>query len=108
MKKNLFKILFFIALVLLILTNIFWLYSSIDVAVGHEYYKVSCEEWHKDAIILEELLSDNYNYDNMINYLKGKRVVYTEFKKGDFFVVQLNSFTLIYDKNGELIEEKSF
>ena len=54
MKK--WKWSFFVTLVLLVATNIFWLYSIIDAGVTYTYQQVSYDEKSKAVIILGELI----------------------------------------------------
>ncbi|MBQ0768055.1 MAG: hypothetical protein KBT58_02115, partial [Bizionia sp.] len=68
MKKT-YKILFWITLLFLFLTNIFWLYKTIDTAVGHNYYKVSCNEYYTDMLKFRQIIETKLTKKEAIAFL---------------------------------------
>jgi hypothetical protein len=53
---NQWKVSFFVAVVVLIATNIFWLYSAIDAGVTYTYQQVSLDEKSKAVGMLSALV----------------------------------------------------
>ena len=78
--------------------------NTIDNAVGHNYYQVSCEEWQKDNHELKKLLPLDSDYSKMLQLIESKGLEFDEFEKGENKVVQFHSFDLVYGKTGELLE----
>ena len=58
MKK--WKTLFFISLVLLVVSNLFWIYTSLDAGVTQTYQNDSIEKQEKVINILGEMLVEGY------------------------------------------------
>jgi hypothetical protein len=100
--KHTYKILFWITLTILVISNIFWIYQTIDNAVGQNYYQVSCDEYHKDMIEFKKILETKSTKEEAIGFLKRYNVEYDNFQKGTEYIVTLNSFALIFDANGKL------
>jgi hypothetical protein len=96
--------LFWISVILFIGTNLYWLYTTIDNAVGHNYYQVSCEAWQKDNKELKKLLPLDVYYSEMLGLLENKDLDFYEFEKGDNKIIQFSSIDLIYGKTGELLD----
>ncbi|MCB9034426.1 MAG: hypothetical protein H6553_11350 [Chitinophagales bacterium] len=101
---KIYKILFWITLVFLFLTNLFWIHNKMDTAVGHSYYKDSCEAYKNDLTELQKLLSEGLNKTEMLNYLDSNKIVYNAFEKGNEYIIQFTSFDLVYDNTGNLIK----
>lgn len=64
------KISFWIAVTLLIVSKIFWIYLVIDTAVGHEYYQASCAEFKEKSDILYTTLDGFENIDDLTAFLE--------------------------------------
>ena len=89
-----YKNLFWISILILIFSNIFWTYTTIDNAVGQNYYKVSCDEYSKDAISLRKILKLKSDKFAVVKFLENNKIEYESFEKGSDFVIMLNSFDL--------------
>lgn len=101
---NRYKSLFWATIIILILSNVYWLYQTVDNAVGHSYYQVNCEEWKDDLKELKKVLPIELNKNDMVNFLAHKDIAYNGFAKGEEFVIQLHSFDFVYNQNGQLIQ----
>jgi hypothetical protein len=101
--KSHWKILFWISIVLLIVTNLLWLYNTIDNAVGHHYYSIGCEEYRQDAEVCHHLLASSASKDEVIRLLDSGEIHYETFDKGTEFIISLHSFDLVFDKDGRLV-----
>ena len=102
--KNKYKVSFWLCIIVLIGTNIFWHYQTIDNAVGHNYYTLSCEEYKKDTDQFVKILGLNQSENDMISFLEKTDIKYNGFEKGEDYVVQFNSFDFIFWKDGKLKE----
>lgn len=101
--KRTYKILFWITLIILVLSNLFWIYQTIDNAVGQNYYKVSCDEYYQDMLRFKQVLETKSTKREAINFLESNNVEYESFHKGIEFIITFDSFELKYDTNGKLI-----
>ena len=101
--KSTYKILFWITLTILVLSNTFWIYQAIDNAVGHSYYKVSCDEYYQDMLRFKQILDAKTTKMEAINFLKKNKVEFASFQKGAEFIITFDSFALEYDTDGRLI-----
>ncbi len=73
MKK--WKILFFTSLVLLVVTNLFWLYKSIDIGITQTYQGDSTEKQEEVIGILSELIIEGakkYSQEDILFLLRQK------------------------------------
>ena len=102
-----YKILFWVALTILVISNIFWFYQTIDNAVGKGYYKVSCDEYYNDMIEFKKILQTQKTKNEIVDFLERYHVKYDSIQKGTDFIITLNSFSITFDKKGnqKLIEE---
>ncbi len=105
--KSRWKISFWIGIVILLLTNIFWIYQVVDNAIGMTYYKDSCEDFQSDMIQLKSILEKKTTKESAINFLEQNGVDYNSFPKGNEFIIQLNSFDMIFNENGELTKSET-
>lgn len=101
--KYRWKILFWVSLGLLVLSNIFWIYVILDNAVGMTYFKDTCTKHEGDMLVLKGILETKLTKENTISFLNQHKVKFESFPKGDEFVIQLNSFDIIFNKEGHLI-----
>ncbi|MGK7391379.1 MAG: hypothetical protein ACNS60_13570 [Candidatus Cyclobacteriaceae bacterium M2_1C_046] len=106
--KSIWKILFWICLVLLLATNISWLYHTIDVAVGHGYYQVSCNEYQKDILSLKQILYTKKSKKEALEFLDAYKIDHEGFQKGEDFIISLSSFQLIYGPDGRLKPSENY
>lgn len=104
--KQTYKIRFCLTLVILVLSNIFWVYQTIDNAVGHTYYKVSCEEYYQDMLKFKQIVETKSTRKEAINFLKINKIKYESFQKGTEYIIIFNSFALVYDEKWELISSE--
>lgn len=95
-----FKILFWITLGLFVISNTFWIYQTIDNAVGHSYYKVSCDEYYNDMVEFKKILGTLKTKKETIGFLENYNVKYDSIQKGTDFIITLNSFSVTFDNNG--------
>lgn len=105
--KSRWKIAFWISITILLLSNLFWLYQIIDNAVGMTYFKDSCTNYQDDMIELKRILDYKDSKKTAIEFLELHRVKYDSFQKADNFIIQLNSFDMIYDKNEQLLKSET-
>lgn len=106
--RSTWKVLFWGCLFLLVATNIFWLYHAIDVAVGHGYYQVSCNEYQKDMLSLKQILNSKTSKKEALEFLDIHKITYSAFQKGEEYIISLSSFELTYDSDGKLISAVTF
>ena len=102
MKRS-YKILFWTTLIILVISNIFWIYQTIDSAVGQNYYMDSCDEYYQDMLKFKQILETKSTKREAINFLKTNNVEYKSFQKGTEFIISFDSFALEYDRDGKLI-----
>ena len=98
-----YKILFWATLTILLISNVFWIYHTIDNAVGQSYYKVGCDEYYHDALKFKQILEKKSSKREAIDFLKTNKVEYDSFQKGTQFIITFDSFALEYDTTGKLI-----
>ena len=78
------KKLFFITLVLLIVSNLFWLYSTIDAGVTYTYKQVSLEEKSKAINMLGSLIvkgGQKYTKRDILHILRQANKKHLSWKK---------------------------
>ncbi len=107
MKIN-WKFFFGGSLILLISSNLFWMYQILDNSISHSYYQESCEKYDLDRNNLLEIISRLETKDAVINFLSNYNIEFDSFKKSDHFIISLNSFQLEYNRNGKLIDKNKF
>lgn len=93
---------FWISIIILILSNLFWIYQAIDNAVSMSYYRDSCEDYQSDMVELKRILDTKKTKEAAINFLEQYKVTYDSLSKGEEFIIHLNSFYMTFDKNGQL------
>jgi hypothetical protein len=103
--KNIWKFLFWICLIITIVSNVFWIYNTLENAVGNNYYKVSCEEYYKDVSILKVIIEKKETKKELISFLENNNVKFESFSKGAENIIVLNSFSIAFDKNGNKTNE---
>ena len=103
--KNRFKILFWISIVILIITNLFWLYQLLDTSIGHTYYKVSCEEYENDLDQLKKVTDSLTTKKQTLQFLKESKIELDTLQKGRIFHVNFKSFSLSFDESGKRFED---
>ncbi len=64
------KISFWIAVTLLVVSNLFWIYQVIDNAVGHKYYQVNYKEYKENSDILKATLISFDNKNDLTSFLE--------------------------------------
>nr|WP_319571723.1 hypothetical protein [uncultured Draconibacterium sp.] len=101
MKRS-YKILFWMTLTILVISNIFWFYKTIDNAVGQSYYMDSCDEYYQDMHKFKQILETKSTKREAINFLKTNNIEYESFQKGTKFIISFDSFALEYDTDGKL------
>lgn len=99
---------FWFCLIILVATNLFWVYEILDNAVDKSYYKVVCNENHEDMLKLKSVLDTKKNKQLTIKFLNEHKIKYESFQKGENFVIQLSSFELIFNSKGLLEESRIF
>lgn len=104
MKKP-YKTAFRISIVILLLSNIFWFYKRMEAGLGHDYYKVSHEEYHKDLIQLKKIITPIQNKEEAITFLKLHKIEFDTLSKGTDFNVLFKSFTLSFGADGKIKKE---
>jgi len=100
--KRTYKILFWFTLTILVVSNIFWIYQTIDNSVGYTYYKVSCDEYYQDMLEFKQILETKSTKKEAIDFLELNKVEYDSFQKETEFIITFNSFALIFDEKGIL------
>lgn len=99
---------FWVCLILLFASNLFWVYEILDNAVDKNYYKVVCNENYEDMLKLKSVLDNKKKKELTLNFLNENKIGYESFHKGEEFVVQLSSFELIFNSEGVLKESRIF
>ena len=99
MKKN-WKILFWIALIILVISNVFWAYITVNNAVGQSYYKVTCDEYYHDMIEFKKILETQKTKNEIIDFLIDYEVKFDTVQKGNDFTITMNSFSIKFDNKG--------
>ena len=102
MFKNKWKLSFFISLVFLILSNLFWFYAVVDQAISYSYLSDSNDYANKSIKSLGELIvkgADKYSQKDILHLLR-------QANPDEFIVVEDNVITTEYSKftfeNGKL------
>ena len=70
------KILFFVGLSLLVISNLFWIYIAIDAGISQTYQKETLEEKQKAVIVLGDLIvkyGQNYSKKDILHILRQYR-----------------------------------
>ena len=104
--KHPWKKLFWISLIILVISNLFWLYKTVDISVGHNYYEESCDGYYKDMTQFKKILDNYQTKRELIDFLESNHVRFDSIQKGSDFIVTFNSFSITFDKNGKQ-EEKA-
>lgn len=104
---KIWKISFWITLILLLVSNLFWVYQVIDTAVGHGYYQVNCEEYKSNSDILEFTLRSYSSKDELIRFLEDKNIQFETYHKADNenYVV-IGKLGIQFDDDGNRINEE--
>ena len=105
--KNKWRSLFWISLVVLIISNLFWFYQTIDSAVGRSYLEVSCNEYEKDMLLYKKIVESKKNKLELLQFLKKNNIDVVGFQKGEGYIISFNSFSVEYDEKGNKINEQT-
>ena len=73
---KIWKVLFFVVLSLLLISNVFWIYNTIDAGVSHTYQKVTLEEKQEAVIVLGDLIvkyGQNHSKKDILHILRQYR-----------------------------------
>ncbi|MFT2089958.1 Imm58 family immunity protein [Paraglaciecola sp. 2405UD69-4] len=102
MFKNKWKLSFFVAVTLLILSNLFWFYAVVDQAVSYSYLSTSNDDANNSIKSLGELIvkgADKYTQKDILHLLR--QVNPDEFivEKGNVIITEHSKFTF---ENGKL------
>ena len=103
MKKP-YRTYFWISLIILLTSNIYWFYTTIDNSVGHHYYQISCNEWKSDLEELKKTLPLGIPKQEFEELLKKRNVQYEVIKKGQNHVINFNSFEIVFDNSKKYLE----
>jgi hypothetical protein len=106
--KPMWKISFWICLVLLIATNAFWIYNKLDTAVAHSYEADTYDKHRSDVLLFKKILDSKQDADEVIEFLQDEEVEYFSFKKGNEFNITLNSFGMVFDSTGKLTSSELY
>jgi wyosine [tRNA(Phe)-imidazoG37] synthetase (radical SAM superfamily) len=104
--KRTYKILFWITIIALIFSNLFWIYFSIDNAVGHHYYKVSCDEYKNDLNEFMKTIESFNSKKETIDFLEENSIQFDSIQKGNEFIIIFNSFEIVF--RGEEIKFNNY
>jgi hypothetical protein len=102
--KNTFKILFWISIVMLLVTNLFWVYHVLDTSIGNSYYKTSCEEYKDDLDKFTKATDSLTTKQQAIEFFIEQKIDVDTLQKGQDFHINFKSFGLSFDKNGQRFE----
>ena len=91
---------FWIILTILVFSNVYWLYHTFDVAVGHSYFKSSCDGYYKDVNEFKKIIASQKTKRDLLVFFDSNSVKYDSFQKGSDFIINLNSISIEFDKNG--------
>ena len=104
--KNKWKLSFFISLVFLVLSNIFWFYAVIDQAISYSYLSGSNDYANRSINSLGELIvkgADKYSQKDILHLLR-------QANPDEFIVVEDNVIITEYSRftfeNGKLTSVK--
>ncbi|WP_300433159.1 Imm58 family immunity protein [uncultured Thalassolituus sp.] len=98
---NQWKLSFFVTLTLLIFSNLFWLYSTIDAGVTYTYQQVSLDELSEANSFLGELVvkgGKEYSRKDILHLLRQSYPNAFIVEEGNKIVVNNVTFTFESDK----------
>lgn len=85
---------------MLVISNIFWIYTTIENAVGQNDYKISCDEYYNDMIEFKKIIEAHKTKKDLQGFLKSNDVEFDSIQKGTDFIISLNSFSILFDQRG--------
>ncbi len=86
-----------VLVVLLIITNLFWIYQVIDTGIGRSYYEVSCEEYRSDAEKLEKICKQFKTKEELFDFTAQYKIEIDTFSKGEALIVRFSSFDVEFE-----------
>jgi len=97
---NKWKVSFFVALLLLVLSNIFWIFSSIDAGITYTYQQVSHDDLREAHKFLGELVvkkGKEYSQKDILHLVR-------QADKDAFIVeennkIMVNGITFVFERN---------
>lgn len=98
------KIAFFISIITLVISNIFWLYTTVDHSVSYGYQNVSLREQMKTSEILSSLIikgSQQYSKKDILYILRKQNE--NAFIVEEENIIIINSIRFLF-KNNKLIK----
>ena len=102
-----YKKLFWISLLLLLLSNAFWMYQLLDNAVGYTYLRESYDDLEQDVHMARQLIETEYeNFDQLVAALDSS--TYEVIKKGDEFFLVFESFAIQFHPDSTIKRTKDF
>ena len=103
--STMFRNLFLLALTLLIISNLFWVYQVLDLSVTSHYQQDSCSRYDADRRQLVELLVHRQSKQELLKFLSHYKLSYEIDQKDDRSIISLESFSLEYELDGQLVEK---
>ena len=104
--KN-WRIGFWIAFILLVVTNIFWLYNSFDNAVSKTYLEDEYVRTKSDVNTFQ-LLLENLEKKELLIKLEKLNIEKDTFTKGNNLIIPFNSFSVITSENSEALKIEKY
>ncbi len=100
------KKLFWISLVLLVSTNICWMYQLLDSGVSITYLRESYDDQEQDIDVMRKLIEQHYDFNTLTSELDESD--YELIQKGDEFFVVFSSFEVEFNSDSTIKRTRNF
>lgn len=100
------KKLFWIILVLLVTTNIYWMYQLLDSGVSLTYLRESYDAQEQDINVMRKLIEQHYDFNTLTNKLD--KSDYELIQKGDDFFIVFGSFEVEFNSDSTIKRTRNF
>ncbi|MEQ8904027.1 hypothetical protein [Ekhidna sp.] len=100
------KKLFWISFILLVVTNIYWMYQLLDSGVSITYLRESYDYQEKDIDILRKLVEQHYDFNKLTSELD--EADYELIQKGDIFFIVFSSFEVEFNSDSTIKRTRNF
>lgn len=94
------KKLFWISLVLLVVTNIYWMYQLLDSGVSITYLRESYDDQEQDIKVMRNLIEQQHDFKTLsskLNEFDNKLI-----QKGDDFFIVFRSFEVEFNSDSTI------
>ena len=107
-KRNGWKIATVVLVVVLVGSNLYWVYQIIDQGVTLTHHKEDYTRKEKNVVVLRKLLEADYTKEKLLSRLDSLKLDGQPFQKDGLFIIPFGSFDVIIKNSSEKLDTKGY